>query len=212
MYSYLKGQLVTKVAESPKGAYFVVDVNGIGYEVLTSSRSVGSSPPPGETIQVFTTLVVREDAMFLVGFNTKEERDLFNILLNANGVGLKTALALLSSLSVSEIAQSVVSDNYKTLTTAKGVGPKLAQKMILDLREKMTSWRETAMIETEAVAEWGQFTATHFTEAESVLLSLGYSPEEVLRSFQAIHTTVDARETANSELVLKESLRWLALV
>jgi Holliday junction DNA helicase RuvA len=190
----------------------VVDVNGIGYEVLTSSRSVGSGPTPGETIQVFTTLVVREDAMFLVGFNTKEERDLFNILLNANGVGLKTALALLSTLSVSEIAQAVVSDNYKTLTTAKGVGPKLAQKMILDLREKMTSWRETAMIETEAVAEWGQFTATHFAEAESVLLSLGYSPEEVLRSFQAIHATVDTKGSTNSEQVLKESLRWLALV
>lgn len=213
MYSYLKGQLVAKAEESPKGAYFIVDVNGVGYEILSSSRSVASSPPVGDVAQVFTSLVVREDALFLVGFNTKEERDLFNILQNANGVGIKTALALLSTLSVSEVAQAVVSENFKPLTAAKGVGPKLAQKMILDLREKMTSWREAAMGALETTAEWGQFSEKSYVEAETVLLSLGYTREEVLRSFQSLESAAAAASfKANSEEVLKESLRWLASV
>ena len=76
MLSFLKGLLVSKAYESPRGAYFLVDMHGMGFEVLTSQRSIESSPPPGEHVQLFTALIVREDAMFLVGFNTKEERDL----------------------------------------------------------------------------------------------------------------------------------------
>lgn len=207
LFTFLKGHLVAKAQQSPRGAYFVVEVQGIGFEVLTSERSVASSPPAGETVQIFTTLVVREDALTLVGFNTKEERDLFVILQNASGVGVKVALALLSTLSVSEIAQAVVSENFKPLTAAKGVGPKLAQKMVLDLREKMTTWRETAM-DLETQGEWPQVTDKAFVEAETVLLSLGYTREEVIRSFQALQLGA----SPTSETVLKESLRWLATV
>lgn len=207
LFTFLKGLLVAKAQQSPRGAYFVVEVQGIGFEVLSSERSVASSPPVGETVQVFTSLVVREDALTLVGFNTKEERDLFVILQNASGVGVKVALALLSTLSVSEIAQAVVSENFKPLTAAKGVGPKLAQKMVLDLRERMTTWRETAM-DMETLGEWPQVTDKAFIEAETVLLSLGYTREEVMRSFQSLQLGV----SPTSETVLKESLRWLATV
>lgn len=206
MLSFLKGVLVSKAYESPRGAYFLVDMHGMGFEVLTSQRSIESSPPPGETVQLFTALIVREDAMFLVGFNTKEERDLFNILQSASGIGTKVALSLLSALSVSEIAQAVVSNNHTLLTKAKGVGNKLAQKMALDLKEKMMNWRSvdfasgleaaTAITPTEA-----------FSEAESVLLSLGYQPDEIHRGFKAIET--DVREES-AEVILREALRWLA--
>ncbi len=206
MLSYLKGELVGKAFESPRGAYFLVDMHGMGFEVLTSQRSVDSSPPVGQAVQLFTTLVVREDALFLVGFNSKEERDLFNILQSASGIGTKVALSLLSALSVSEIAQAVVSNNFNLLTKAKGVGNKLAQKMTLELKEKMMNWR-TVDFANQLSTETFQGASEAFVEAESVLLSLGYQPEEIQRSFKAI-----AAESSpdSSELILRESLRWLA--
>jgi Holliday junction DNA helicase RuvA len=211
VYTHLKGTLVAKAAQSPRGPYFVLDLQGVGYEVLTSERSVASSPALGETVMIYTSLVVREDAMMLVGFNTKEERDLFVILQNASGVGVKVALALLSCLSVSEIAQAVVSGNFKPLTVAKGVGPKLAQKMVLDLKEKMTTWREHAITLVESEDFPPQLNSKSYQEAETVLLSLGYTREEVLKSFQAIAGQY-SQEDVSSEMVLKESLQWLATV
>lgn len=206
MLSFLKGLLVSKAYESPKGAYFLVDMHGMGFEVLTSQRSIESSPLAGAQIQLFTALIVREDAMFLVGFNTKEERDLFNILQSASGIGTKVALSLLSSLSVSEIAQAVVSNNFNLLTKAKGVGNKLAQKMTLELKEKMMNWRSADFVSGLEAAGLSN-PSESFVEAESVLLSLGYQQEEIQRSFKAIESEV---EKDSSEIVLRESLRWLA--
>lgn len=206
MLSFLKGVLVSKALESPRGAHFLVDLHGMGFEVFSSQRSVESSPSVGETVQLFTTLIVREDAMSLVGFNTKEERDLFNILQSASGVGTKVALSLLSSLSVSEIAQAIVSNNHNPLTKAKGVGNKLAQKMTLELKEKMMSWRSgdfaMSLEPTQLPAQ-----TTAFVEAESVLLSLGYQMDEIRRSFQSLDP---ALKDSSSEVILRESLRWLA--
>jgi Holliday junction DNA helicase RuvA len=207
MLSFIKGTLVGKAIESPRGAYFLVDLHGMGFEVLSSQRSVESSPMPGEQVQLFTTLIVREDAMFLVGFNSKEERDLFNILQSASGVGVKVALALLSSLSVSEIAQAVISNNHSILTKAKGVGTKLAQKMVLELKEKMMSWRSVEFAGASRALEATGPKNEGFLEAEAVLLSLGYQPDEIARSFQSVEG--DLRESS-SEVILRESLRWLA--
>jgi Holliday junction DNA helicase RuvA len=179
----------------------------MGFEVLSSQRSIESSAPVGSDIQLFTTLIVREDAMFLVGFNSKEERDLFNILQSASGVGVKVALALLSALSVSEIAQAVVSGNHAVLTKAKGVGSKLAQKMTLELKEKMTHWRSVDIISPVQREGVSATRSQSLLEAESVLLSLGYQPDEIARSFQALENT---ETTASSEEILRESLRWLA--
>ncbi len=215
MLSFVRGTLVSKALESPRGAFFLVDVHGVGFEVLSSARSVDSAPLPGEAVQLFTSLIVREDAMFLVGFNTKEERDLFNILQSASGVGTKVALSLLSALSVSEIAQAVVSNNHKVLTQAKGVGPKLAQKITLDLKEKMMSWR-TGEFASPAYVPPSPGRQAAFQEAEAVLLSLGYAPDEVARSFQALESAGMAGSAENdpgaSERILRESLRWLAQV
>jgi Holliday junction DNA helicase RuvA len=208
MLSFLKGILVSKAIESPRGAHFLVDMHGMGFEVLTSQRSIQSSPQPGEPVQLFTTLIVREDAMFLVGFNTKEERDLFNILQSASGVGTKVALSLLSALSVSEIAQAVVSNNHALLTKAKGVGNKLAQKMTLELKEKMMNWRSVEFTSHLAVAHVSPSHTEAFREAESVLLSLGYQADEITRSFEAIADAVS--EASSSEVILREALRWLA--
>jgi len=207
MLSFVKGTLVTKALESPRGAFFLVDVHGMGFEVLSSQRSIQSSPQPGEAVQLFTSLIVREDAMFLVGFNTKEERDLFNILQSASGIGTKVALSLLSSLSVSEIAQAVVSNHFAVLTRAKGVGNKLAQKMTLELKEKMMNWRSVEFTTGLAGEHLPEAQGEAYREAESVLLSLGYQQDEIARSFKSIG---EGLTEVNSEVILREALRWLA--
>jgi holliday junction DNA helicase RuvA len=209
MLSFIKGFLVSKTFESVRGAHFLVDVHGVGFEILTSQRSVQSSPQPGETVLLFTSLIVREDAMFLVGFNSKEERDLFNILQSASGIGTKVALSLLSALSVSEIAQAVVSNNHGLLTKAKGVGSKLAQKMTLELKDKMMNWRSVDFAASTHLATFAPEQGEAFQEAESVLLSLGYQPDEIVRSFKSIENELQKKETS-SEIILREALRWLA--
>ena len=208
MISFVRGTLIAKSAESPRGAWFLVDIHGLGMELLTSVRSVESAPAVGETALFYTALLVREDAMQLVGFHGREERDLFNILCSAQGVGPKVALSILSALSVSEIAQAVVAGQFKTLTAAKGVGPKLAQKMTVDLKEKMTAWRRRDEI-TGLLAAKSRETPTDlaFTEAETVLLSLGYEPDEISRSFAHL-AGPDPNRTA--EAVLRDALKWLA--
>lgn len=217
MISFVKGQLVSKSAQSPKGPYFIVDLHGMGFEIASSSRSVESAPQPGETCLLYTSLIVREDAMSLVGFNSREERDLFNILHSAQGVGPKVALAILSALSVSEIAQAVMGGNHKPLTVAKGVGPKLAQKITVDLKEKMTQWRKLDGIALEVGGSGfdADFSPSPeagnaFYEAENVLISLGYSPEEVRHSFTALSKDAQPENLQDSETILRESLRWLA--
>lgn len=213
MISFLKGTLVSKTADSPRGAFFIVEVQGIGYEVHTNDRSSMAAPAVGETILLYTSMIVREDAISLVGFLTKEERDLFNILQSAGGVGIKVALALLSALSVLEIVQAVLSENFKALTAAKGIGPKLAQKIILELKEKMAAWREFTLGYAEHIVEGGiRIPDTDaYLEAETVLLSLGYTREEILQSLSAV-AEKKPDPSANSETILRESLRWLATV
>jgi len=212
MLAFLTGILVTKTRLSPKGPLLVLDVNGIGYELLTHPRAVDQAPEKGATITVHTSLIVREDAMTLVGFLFKEERDLFDILQRASGVGVKVALALITELSVLEIVQAVISGEHKTLVAAKGVGPKLAQKIVLELKEKMVSWRETS--QSLSSLDWDENLAplpqsTAFVEAETVLLSLGYTVKEVLQSLQSLQIA-DAN-TVSSEDVLKQALKWLAV-
>lgn len=204
MFSFVTGILAEKASESPRGAYFVVDAHGVGFEVRSSIRSVQSAPAIGEAIRLFTLLLVREDALTLVGFLTREERDLFSILQSASGVGAKVGLSLLSTLSVPEIAHAIVAGQHTPLTKAKGVGAKLAQKMVLELKEKMTQWRTNAI--DAALPEGAPPASEAFHEAESVLLSLGYQSDEIARAFCAI----PADSTASSEAILHDTLRWLA--
>ncbi|MGE0199526.1 MAG: Holliday junction branch migration protein RuvA [Candidatus Melainabacteria bacterium] len=213
MLSHLCGQLVARTEHGPQGATLVVDVQGIGFEVMTSLRTVQAGSLLNAPIQLFTTLIVREDAMTLVGFLTREERDLFRILQSASGVGARMALSLLSSLSVADIAQAIMGGHHKVLTTAKGVGPKLAQKMTVDLKEKMTAWRQQAIsqglnLDSADNPEWNGSERAMLAEAEAVLMSLGYQPAELARCFT--RQASEKPQWQSAEDVLRDSLKWLA--
>ncbi|MBY0450243.1 MAG: Holliday junction branch migration protein RuvA [Cyanobacteria bacterium] len=230
MYTFIKGQLAHQSANSPKGAFWWVDVNGLGLEIATTEAEVHDAGwQIGDSVLIYTALIVREDNLSLVGFATRSKRDLFHILQTASGVGVKVALSLLNHLSVSEIVQAVLAEDHKPLTQAKGVGPKLAQKMTLELKEKMTQWHDTADSSLEqfqiqrgkngegAFDDAGKLTPAQlaaYQEAQSVMYSLGYTSEEVSKSFQNILSPITSKQDINadfsSEWILKEALRWLA--
>lgn len=214
MITYLNGTMAHKGQLLTGGLYLVVDVGGVGYQVLTNSLSFQQAPPVNEPVRMFTSLLVREDSMQLVGFLSKEERDMFDILASASGVGARVALSLLSELTVSELAAAIMAGDYKRLTAARGVGPKLAQKIALELKEKMNKWRDEALDESlmQAATNGGPLNISlrAVEEAETVLLSLGYSVHEIHQSLKALANSEPNLQQLSSEEVLQRALKWLA--
>lgn len=131
MISYLKGELVEK-----KEKYIIIDVNNIGYEIALSTSSIMGLPSIGASIKIYTYLHVREDAVALFGFITKDDLEMFKLLITVNGIGPKGALGILSGLSADEIRFAVLAEDVNTITKAPGVGKKTASKLILELKDK----------------------------------------------------------------------------
>ena len=134
MIGRLKGILVEK---NPPQT--VIDVNGVGYEVDVSMQTFYRLPATGEAVQLYTQLVVREDAHLLFGFATADERATFRQLVKVSGIGAKTALGILSAMSADELAQAVAEEDVKRLSSAPGIGKKTAERMVLELRGKLVS-------------------------------------------------------------------------
>lgn len=209
MISYLKGILASKAENSPSGTHIIVEVNDIGYFVLTNKKVITSLPDVGETVKIYTSLVHREDVMYLCGFDTREDRDLFNILQSVSGIGTKVALMLLGELGAYELVSSVIRDDAKSLTRTKGVGPKLAQRLILELKDKMANWRDQSDYIPEEIEKIKKIeNKESYLEAESVILSLGYSRIEANESLDK--ALLQAQDKDNSEELLRLALQWLA--
>lgn len=208
MLDYIKGTLISKLATGSKGASFVVDNNNMGFLINTTARNVSLAPEENSDIKVYTTLIHREDAMLLCGFLNREDRDIFNILLSVSGVGMKVALVLLDEFSGYDLISAVIRGDYKELSRAKGVGPKLAQKIILELKDKLINWQKTAPVDVSDISEEKDISDESLSEAQAVLLSLGYSTQEAKDAIKAACRVVVKKDS--SEEILKESLSYLA--
>ncbi len=208
MINYLKGILVSKVEDSPFGCNITVEVNNIGYLITTNKKVVASLPEEGNLVMIYTALIHREDIMYLCGFNTHEDRDLFNILQSVSGIGTKVALLLLGELGAYNLVNAVISGDTKTICRTKGVGPKLAQRIILELKEKMTNWREKTVLTPSETLKTDDVEITEsWIEAETVLLSLGYTKKEAAQSLK--NAAAQAENKDDSEELLRISLQWL---
>jgi holliday junction DNA helicase RuvA len=206
MINYIKGTIVSKVENSPSGCNVTVEVNNIGYLVVTNPKVVNRFPDVGQIATVYTSLVHREDQMYLCGFDSREDRDLFNILQSVSGIGVKVALTMLGEMTAAELVGTVISGDSKALSRIKGIGPKLAQRIILELKDKMTNWRDK--IDFTCASEGFKPLSSSAVEAESVLLSLGYSREE---SKSAIEFAINKATNSNdTEEILRIALQWLA--
>ena len=132
MYAYIRGKV-----DSKKSDGVIVEAGGVGYLINTAASTLSRLPPADSEVKLYTHFIVREDAHTLYGFMTREELGMFETLLTVSGVGPKAALALLSAVAPSKFGLVVLTEDYKFLTRAQGVGTKLAQKIIFELRDKM---------------------------------------------------------------------------
>lgn len=200
MIAYIKGKLEIK-----SSTYVVVDVNGIGYKIFMSATGISAMPEIGENVKVHTYYYVREDNISLYGFNTQEELKMFELLLSVSGVGAKSAIAMLSAIKPSSFALAVISNDIKALTKIPGVGPKSAQRIILELKDKLKT--EQALVEEDNV-EIKTIIADNskVDEAISALQVLGYNKKEIEKAFE----NIQCKDLSVEELI-KQGLKILGM-
>ena len=180
MYDYIKGKLARK-AEN----YAVVEANGVGYKIITTQSSL-SNIKEGEVI-FYTYLYVREDIFDLYGFFTIEERSAFELLISVNGVGPKAAIAILSCVTASELAIAIVTNQPKVITVAQGVGNKMAQKIILELKDK---------IKNQDIKP-SNYSAAPIPEEDdtiNALVALGYNQAEIITALRDVPAEYSVEE------------------
>lgn len=197
MISYLKGKIASL---DENGA--IIDVNGIGFNVIMPSIDVARLPEVGSETIIYTYLYVREDVMDLFGFSNKESIKYFKKLLNVSGVGPKAAVSILSTLTPADLALAVISSDSKAIGRAKGVGPKMAQRIVLELKNKVET--EDAVNVSEAAVS---YSPTADASAVNALIALGSSPSEAQKAVMQI-----SRENASytTEEIIREALRRLS--
>jgi len=205
MFDYIKGLLADK--SNMHGAKLTVETNGIGYLIGITSRDFAVLGQIGSELKVYTILLHREDSMSLCGFLQKEDRDIFKILTSVSGVGPKMALMLLDEFESSELIFLVINGNFKELTRAKGVGMKLAQKIILELKDKLINLQNDIPISFSGNVDIKDEKAIQ--DAQTVLFSLGYEREEIKKAISQAITM--AKNPNNAEEILKESLKQLSI-
>lgn len=209
MYDYVNGIFNYK-RMNDKGYYATVEACGVGYCFEVMERDYALLPEEGTPLKLFSVLIHREDRMSLCGFLKREDRDLFNVLTSVSGVGSKMALTLLNSFKVSDLISFVIEGDYKELTKAKGVGPKLAQKIILELKDKLNSYTEATHDFPSSNISKNTESNQNIKDAKMVLLSLGYAKDEVSESVDRAIKSISSDATA--EEILKKSLQILSLV
>lgn len=202
MYAFLKGIIAEKNVD-----YIIIDVHDVGYLIKISSAMIALLPPIGEMVKIFTYTSVREDDISLFGFLTKDELDIFKLLINVNGIGPKAGQSILSVLSADALRFAIVSQDAKAIAKAPGIGSKTAQRVILDLKDKIsleeTLQKNKSNISTE-VRDEGTV-ATSIREAIEALVALGYQSSEALKSVQL----VEHADEMDTEQVLKMALKNL---
>lgn len=176
MISRLKGVLLEKIPPA-----LLVDVNGVGYEVLVPVNTCFSLPNVGQDITLFTHFVVREDSQQLYGFIDSKEREVFKTLIKVNGVGPKMALAIMSNIQVNDLVRSVRADDSSNLEKIPGIGKKTALRLLVELRDRFKGWEmphSHAYLLEGSGSDVEVVLSAAMAEAESALVSLGYRPQE----------------------------------
>ena len=164
----------------------LIDVNGLGYEVEVPITTSFDMPDIGSKVLLYTHFVVREDAQLLYGFLRKQDRDMFRVLIKVNGVGPKVALAILSGLDSASLVRCVEHDDLATLVKLPGIGKKTAERLLIELRDKVKSLLMSEPILTDLGAlSYSPAAASVEEEAEEALIALGYKPQAAAKSIKS---------------------------
>ena len=202
MLAYIKGILEIKT----KG-YIVVEAGGLGYKIFMPESTIANTGNIGDKVQIYTFMKVREDDVSLYGFLTNEELRMFELLLSVGGIGAKGALGILSNITPSQFALAVISNDVAILKKVPGIGPKTAQRAILELKDKLKKEQEISIAEGEETSNIEQVIKEDekVSEAISALQVLGYSKREIVEALQAIEVT-----SLSVENIIKKGLANLA--
>lgn len=202
MYAYIKGELAEINTD-----HIVIEAGGIGYQVFISLQTFDYLPSVGENLKIYTYLYLREDAMILYGFLTKDDLELFKLLISVSGIGPKGGLAILSTLEADDLRFAILSGDAKAISKAPGVGGKTAQRVILELKDKLSLEdafeAKTEHVQKNVAAAGGSVK----NDAVMALTALGYSSTESLKAV----STVEITEDMDVEEVLKAALKHLSL-
>lgn len=182
MFAYIKGSL-----EMKSSGYIVIDINGLGYKVFMSQNNIDTIGELHDIIKVFTYVKVREDDISIFGFKTQEELKMFELLISVSGVGAKSALVMLSCIEPSDFAIAVISNDVKVLTKVPGIGNKSAQRIILELKDKLKE--EQLEEKLKDSSKKLKDNSENINEAISGLMVLGYSKKDIEKAFE--HLDID---------------------
>ena len=202
MLAYIKGILEIKT----KG-YIVVEAGGLGYKIFMPESTIANTGNIGDKVQIYTFMRVREDDVSLYGFLTNEELRMFELLLSVSGIGAKGALGILSNITPSQFALAVISNDVAILKKVPGIGPKTAQRAILELKDKLKKEQEISIAEGEETSNIEKVIKEDekVSEAISALQVLGYSKREIIEALQTIEVT-----SLSVEDIIKKGLANLA--
>jgi len=200
MIGYIKGNLENKTAE-----YVIIETNGIGYKIFMSHPSMERLGETGKEVKVFTYMRVREDDISLYGFCSNEELRMFELLLSVSGIGAKSAISILSAISPSSFALAVISDDVGKLKKLPGVGAKSAQRIILELKDKLKTQEAMEDTEEAGISELLSKETEELSEAISALQVLGYTKREC----EVVLEKLDTKEMSVEDII-KTALKNLA--
>lgn len=195
MYEYIKG-----IFKSIEKEYIVIECGNIGYKIFTSGSTISNMPNTEDEVKIFTHQIVREDFIGLYGFLTKEEIEMFNLLISISGVGPKAGLSLMSIASVSTLKYAIITEDDKLIVKAPGIGKKTAQRIILELKDKVGKGE---VIHITNLDELIDVNSEKLGEAVGALMALGYSDKEAEKAVDK------ADKTKTVEDIIKECLRIL---
>ena len=201
MIGFIKGELA-EIKEN----YIVLETGNIGYEINLPTSAILDLPPRKSTIKLYTYLHVKEDALSLYGFLSKDDLEMFKLLITVNGIGPKGALGMLSGITADEIRFAVLAEDTKAITKAPGIGPKTASKIILELKDKFkleSAFEQKLMNQSEKLNSQSLYGKRE--EAIQVLLALGYSSSDAYKIISQIEITEDM----DTEEILKLCLKRL---
>ncbi len=186
MYEYINGTLEDACVESA-----ILDVNGIGYEIFIPLSTFDALPKKGEPAKLFTHYHVREDSQKLYGFFTKAEREVFRKLLGISKVGPKVAMNVLSGLSVKDIVYSVQTGDATRMKTISGIGPKTAQRLVMELKGKFNVSDTDFTIQADKVGRKSEITMSLRDDAYAAMISLGYNESQVINALARVEQTIE---------------------
>ena len=206
MLAYVKGELAQKQI-----GYVVIDVGGLGYKIFMSEPSIDEIGNIGDTVKVHTYYRVSEDDISLFGFNTQEELRMFELLISVSGIGAKTAIAMLACIEPSQFAIAVISNDIDTLKKIPGVGPKSAQRIVLELKDKMKKEQQIAELTNASLEQKSKVKKiivadSKVQEATDALQVLGYTKKDVEKALEQIDTN-----DLSVEDIIKRALRELSI-